>query len=119
MLPPFDDYGNLPPGIHRCTKEEMAERFGTGSDERVSQFKELLDFIDYAKAAGIVRLLVNGSFVTGKLSPNDVDVVILPGPNYYQKVPDADDERWQWPFLQIMVALSDEDFESWAAEDFA
>jgi hypothetical protein len=35
MLPPFDQYGLLPPGIHRCTVDELVERFGTGSEERV------------------------------------------------------------------------------------
>jgi hypothetical protein len=82
MLPPFDDVGNLPPGIHPCTVEELVERFGSGSEERETEISELLQFIEAAKAAGIRRLLVNGSFVTGKLAPNDVDVVILPGLDY-------------------------------------
>jgi hypothetical protein len=79
MLPPFDDVGNLPPGIHLCSIAEMVARFGSGSEERESQISELLDFIKAAKAAGVIRLMVNGSFVTGKLSPNDVDVVFLKG----------------------------------------
>src|SRR5262245_47505294 len=82
MLPPFDDYGNLPAGIHRCTVEERAPRFGSGSEERITEISELLHFIEAAKRAGVRRLLVNGSFVTGKLAPNDVDVVFLPGPGY-------------------------------------
>jgi hypothetical protein len=82
MLPAFDDVGNLPPGIHPCSVEELVARFGSGSEEREAEISELLHFIEAAKTARVRRLLVNGSFVTGKLAPNDVDVVILPGPNY-------------------------------------
>ena len=82
MLPPFDDVGHLPAGIHSCSVAELVARFGGGSEERETEINELLQFIEAAKASGVRRLLVNGSFVTGKLAPNDVDVVILPGPDY-------------------------------------
>jgi hypothetical protein len=32
MLPEFDQYGNLPIGIHRCSTEELVERFGDEDD---------------------------------------------------------------------------------------
>jgi hypothetical protein len=82
MLPPLDEYGNLPVGIHLCTTEELAARFGSGSEERATEMSELLLFIEAARKAGVRRLMVNGSFVTGKLVPNDVDVVFLPRPGY-------------------------------------
>ena len=44
MLPPFDEHGNLPPGIHRCTIEELIQHFGTGSVEREVEIQELLEF---------------------------------------------------------------------------
>ncbi len=66
MLPPFDDFGNLPQGIHRCSMAELVARFGSGSEERAAETSELLRFIEEAKIAGVRRLLVNGSFVTGK-----------------------------------------------------
>ncbi len=119
MLPSFDDYGNLPSGIHRCRLEELAARFGSGSEERVTQISELLQFIEAAKTSGIGRLMVNGSFVTGKLAPNDVDVVILPGPGYPRHGPRLESDELVWPFLQIIVAADDADFESWATQQFA
>lgn len=119
MLPPFDDYGNLPPGIHRCSVEEVIVRFGSGSEEREAEIGELLHFINAAKAAGVRRLLVNGSFVTGKLEPNDVDVVFLPGPDYPRSDQRLDADELVWPFLQIIVAADDEDFEAWANRQFA
>lgn len=82
MLPPFDGVGNLPSGSHPCSIAELVERFGSGSEEREAEISELLHFIEAAKAAGVRRLIVNGSFVTGKLAADDVDVVILPGSDY-------------------------------------
>jgi hypothetical protein len=116
VLPPFDDVGHLPPGIHRSS---LAERFGSGSDEREAQIQEPQTFLDAARAAGVRRVLVNGSFVTGKLSPNDVDVVYLPGPDYPHGTRPLDDEELIWPFLQLIVAADDADFESWATRQFA
>jgi uncharacterized protein DUF6932 len=114
MLPPFDEVGNLPPGIHPCSVVELVERFGSGSEEREAEISELLHFIEAAKAAGVRRILVNGSFVTGKLAPNDVDVVFLPGPGYPRQNPKLESDELVWPFLQIIVAADDADLEAWA-----
>ncbi|MSQ96369.1 MAG: hypothetical protein EXR98_17700 [Gemmataceae bacterium] len=118
MLPAFDDFGNLPPGIHLCSVEELASRFGSGSEEREAEISELLNFIDAARKAGVRRLLVNWSFVTGKLDPNDVDVVILPGPDYPRQEKELDNDELVWPFLQVIVAADDADFEAWATNQF-
>ncbi len=119
MLPAFDDFGNLAPGIHHCTVDELVSRFGSGSEERETEINELVFFIDAAKKAGVRRLLVNGSFVTGKLAPNDVDVVILPGPDYPRQSQELESNELVWPFLQIIVAADDIDFESWAIKQFS
>ena len=119
MLPTFDDFGNLPPGIHRCSVEELVARFGSGSEEREAEINELLHFIEAAMNAGVRRLLVNGSFVTAKLAPNDVDVVFLPGPDYPRHRQELDEDELVWPFLQIIVAADDADFEAWALRQFA
>jgi hypothetical protein len=119
MLPPLDDHGNLPAGIHRCTIDELAARFGTGSEERTTEMSELRQFIEAAKQAGVRRVMINGSFVTGKLAPNDVDVVILPGPNYPGQNADLDNDELVWPFLQILFAADDTDFEAWATKQFS
>jgi hypothetical protein len=38
--------------------------------------------VDLARRAGVLRIIVNGSFVTDKLEPNDVDCVLLIGPGF-------------------------------------
>jgi hypothetical protein len=119
MLPPFDDFGNLPLGIHRCPIEELVSRFGSGSEERETEINELQNFISAAQKVGIRRLMVNGSFVTGKLAPNDVDVVILPDPDFPEQNRELENDELVWPFLQIIVAADDADFESWAVKQFS
>ncbi|HUE75098.1 MAG TPA: hypothetical protein VMP01_29790 [Pirellulaceae bacterium] len=119
MIPALDDYGNLPAGIHRATLEELVAAFGSGSPEREVQASELVEFVQWAITAGIRRIIVNGSFVTGKLSPNDVDVIVLPGPEYPMDTMDNEVIHDSvWPFLQIIFAADDADLERWANEDF-
>jgi hypothetical protein len=118
VLPPFDENGNLPTGIHACSVDELVERFGHGSPEREVETDELLQLFDWCRRAGVWRVIVNGSFVTATESPNDVDVVILPGPDYPRDQSATDDEEIRWPFVQLLVAADDADLERWALEDF-
>ncbi len=118
MIPDFRENGYLPPGIHRCADEELVGRLGGGSPERQVETQELLEFLDWARRAGIRRIIINGSYVTARPAPNDVDIVMLPGAGY-----PGDGEPWsekesRWPFLQILVAADDEDLEVWARDDF-
>src|SRR5436309_1545685 len=99
VLPPFDEYGNLPPGINIGTLEEIAQRFGTGSEERQVEIKELFRFIECARSVGARRLIINGSFLTDKVAPNDVDIVVLPGACYPTDPPVFDEAELRWPFL--------------------
>ena len=118
MLPPFDDHGNLPQGIHRCEASEVIARFGSGSPEREVETQELVQFIAWARRAGIRRLVINGSYVTAAPAPNNVDIVILPGPDYPRDQLPVGETGETWPFLQILVAADDSDLEAWALQDF-
>jgi hypothetical protein len=117
-VPPFDEHGNLPPGVHRCTFEEVALRLGTGSPERQVETKELLRFIECARSVGAKRPLINGSFVTDEVEPNDVDIVVLPGGVYPTDPPFFEEGEKLWPFLHIQVAADDQDLEDWINKDF-
>jgi hypothetical protein len=57
MLPRFNEHGYLPAGIHPCPVAELVARFGTGSPEREVETQELLGFIDWARLAGVRRLI--------------------------------------------------------------
>ena len=82
MIPPFDENGYLPPGIHPATLDEVAERFGQESELRRDQMESLRWLVDAARRSGAERLVINGSFVTDRPEPNDVDCVLLIGPGF-------------------------------------
>jgi hypothetical protein len=82
MIPDWNDDGYLPVGIHPAALDEIAARFGRGSELRQAQMESLRWLVDLAWRAGVRRVVVNGSFVTDKLEPNDVDCVLLIGPDF-------------------------------------
>ena len=117
MLPPFDEFGNLPRGIHPASVEEIVDRFGHGSPEREVEIRELVELIAWAKQYGVRRLVINGSFVTDKRDPNDVDVILLPPQDEKRQEMIFTEER-TWPFLQVLIAADDDDLGRWAVDDF-
>jgi len=84
MIPGFNEDGYLPPGIHAATLDEISARFGQESELREVQMQSLRWLVDLARRAGVQKIVVNGSFVTDKLEPNDVDCVLLIGPGFPQ-----------------------------------
>ena len=55
------------------------------------------------KQAGVVRLVINGSFVTDAFEPNDVDCVLLPGPAYNDASAACEELNVGLPFLSIQI----------------
>lgn len=82
MIPDFNDDGYLPPGIHLATVDEISDRFGHDSELRQVQMESLVWMIELAQRAGAMRIVINGSFVTDKLEPNDIDCVLLIGKQF-------------------------------------
>jgi hypothetical protein len=72
LIPQFDEKGLLPEGVHSATLEEVVARFGFNEHRRglLSGFIEALHLL---RAAGCHRLYMDGSFVTAKAHPNDID----------------------------------------------
>ncbi|MHB1570357.1 MAG: DUF6932 family protein [Solirubrobacteraceae bacterium] len=72
MIPSFDEHGNLPPGIHPATWDEIVERYA--SNQRRGQLLDgLRAALESLRAAGCPRVYLNGSFVTDKELPGDFD----------------------------------------------
>src|SRR5262245_54116468 len=107
VIPPFNDHGYLPPGIHGATLDEIAERFGQESELRQAEMDSLRWLVDLARRAGVQRIIVNGSFVADFYEPNDVDCALLIGPDYPQDQA-ADDELQQGlPFIQAELVTQE------------
>ena len=79
-IPALNKDGLLPEGIHDCTLGEIEARFGSfqGTDHRPRLWAALRVFLRELKAAGLgSALLVNGSFVTAKPAPEDIDLILV------------------------------------------
>jgi len=79
-IPSLDEHGFLPAGVHECTLDEIKAKFGAfqRSDRRPQLFARLEAFLSEAKASGlVVSVVVDGSFVTAKHEPNDIDLIVV------------------------------------------
>ncbi len=117
MIPEFNSSGFLPPGLHRATLEEIDGRFGHESEVRRAQIESIRWMIDLAKRADVRRIVLNGSFVTDMIEPNDVDCVLLLAE--IESDVGAEEELLEGlPFLQISL-VGQEDFDELVNLTFA
>ena len=106
MIPDFDEQGYLPAGIHQATLKEVAARFGTESELRQVQMQSLRWLVELARAAGIQRFIINGSFTTDAVEPNDVDCVLLIAPDFSPDSVAESEIRQGIPFLDVRLVES-------------
>jgi predicted nucleotidyltransferase len=79
-IPELNENGLLPEGVHEASMDEMREAFGRfqRSDRRPSLFAKLAQFMAEVRSAGVIAaVIVNGSFVTSKDEPSDVDMLLV------------------------------------------
>jgi len=103
MIPDFLENGYLPPGIYRAQLDEIEGRFGVASEIRRAQFQSIQWLIPLCVEAGIARLVLNGSYVSDILEPNDVDCILLQGPAYNEQSNAAAQLEEGLPFLSIQI----------------
>jgi hypothetical protein len=84
-IPSLNADGLLPGDIHDCTLDEIEEIFGNDRwvENRMRPcrsvlFRRLRDYIeDIRRLDFVIAVLVNGSFVTGKAEPGDIDLGLV------------------------------------------
>ncbi len=77
MIPDFDANGNLPPGTHTAQIDEVLNRFSApGYGARLRLSEKLKDFFELARKFA-VAIYLDGSYITTKLSPNDIDIALV------------------------------------------
>jgi hypothetical protein len=113
MIPDFRDDGYLPEGLHLATEAEVTFRFGSDTSRRKRLALRLRRWIDLARAVSARRLFVDGSFVTSKPEPNDVDAVIWLPDDFVSRVSNGNFEAIE---LETML-LTRRPEEIFAAED--
>lgn len=119
MIPPFDDSGTLPPGVHRATLEETGARFGRGSELRRVQMESIHWLMDLAVRAGVRRIVLNGSFVTDIMEPNDVDCALLAPAGDPASRKAFRELRAGLPFVDATIIRGDSRFDAYLRGIFA
>ena len=117
MIPPFDDSGWLPPGVHPATLAEIEARFGRESELRRVQMESVRWMVELAVRAGVQRIVLNGSFVTDIMEPNDVDCVLLFRPGRRRNRAAIKELRDGLPFLDMKL-VGQEEFDEYVSVTF-
>jgi hypothetical protein len=112
-IPPFRADGYLPEGLYSASEAEVTFRFGASTPRRRRLALRLRRWIELVREIGCKRLLVDGSFVTAKLEPNDIDVVVLLPPDFEVQIEQGIEASLE---LERML-LSRHPEEMFAAED--
>ena len=97
----------MPVGIHLASLDEVEARFGLLVRNSAGPNAVATVAGRTGKKDRLERLVINGSFVAECLEPNDVDCVLLTGPDFPR---DQIAERELFdglPFLEIAVATQD------------
>src|SRR5689334_10448434 len=110
MIPPFNESGYLPPGVHPATLNEIESRFGLESEIRRMEVQSVRWMLDLAIRASAQRIVLNGSFVTSIMEPNDVDCVLLFVPGRRRNRKAFRELQTGLPFLDIAI-VNQEDFD--------
>jgi len=79
-IPPLNEMGLLPVGVHEGSLAEMRDRFGQfqRTEQRVRLQARLEAFARDASGTGqVAALIVNGSFTTAKEEPDDIDLIVV------------------------------------------
>ncbi len=71
-IPEFNTKGNLPPGIYVVSLTNIEKQFALNT-ERKKLFNGLKKALGNLKAAGVKKIWIDGSSITSKEKPNDID----------------------------------------------
>ncbi len=71
-IPKLSTY-ELPPGEHLASLDEIETTFGQSTHQRQKLMTGLRTAASNFEQAGVTKLWIDGSFVTRKLNPNDID----------------------------------------------
>jgi hypothetical protein len=112
-IPAFRADGYLPEGLYLATEAEVTFRFGASTPRRKRLALRLRRWIELIRQVGGKRLMVDGSFVTAKPDPNDIDAVVLLPPDFERLI-----EQGREPALELeRMLVSRHPEEIFAAED--
>ena len=120
-IPPFRADGCLPEGVHLATESEVTFRFGSFSPKRRRLILRLRRWAELARQVNARRLLIDGSFVTAREEPNDIDAVILLPIDFHQQIAQSIEPALELEEMlltrrpeEIFAAEDEADWHEWA-----
>jgi Family of unknown function (DUF6932) len=72
-IPALQENGELPPGEHQASLDEVEMIYGSSTDRRKLLMRGLRDAVCNFELSGVKTIWINGSFITDKEEPNDID----------------------------------------------
>lgn len=120
MIPDFRDDGYLPDGVHFATESEVTFRFGISTVQRRRLTLRLRRWLELARLVDAKRFFVDGSFVTAKSDPEDVDAVVWIPADFGSRVDRGDLEAVELDSMlvtrrpeELFAAEDRRDWEEW------
>lgn len=112
-IPDFRPDGYLPEGLWLASETEAIFHFGASTPRCRRLALRVRRWIELARGVSARRLLLDGSFVTAKNDPADVDAVVLLPPDFEHQI-----EQGSKPALELeTMLLTRHPEELFAAED--
>jgi hypothetical protein len=122
MIPAFRPDGYLPEGVHPAGEAELTFRFGSVSPRRRRLALRVRRWIELARIVRARRLLLDGSYVTAKPDPHDVDAVLLLPVDFVAQVRTGHDAALELEQMlltrrpeELFAADDLSDWDAWAA----
>jgi hypothetical protein len=122
MIPPFGDDGLLPEGVHPGNEVDVTFRFGSSTPGRRRLALRLRRWIDLCRAVQARRLLVDGSFVTKKADPGDIDAVVMLPLDFDARLKDGEEAAIELDTMirtrrpeELFADGDDETWDEWVA----
>ncbi|MCF6323874.1 MAG: hypothetical protein L3J89_06055 [Gammaproteobacteria bacterium] len=72
-IPALQTNGELPPGEHQASLAEVEAMYGSSTDRRKLLMRGLREAASNFEMSGVRTLWIDGSFITDKEAPNDID----------------------------------------------
>lgn len=119
-IPAFRADGYLPIGLYMASEAEVLFRFGASSPRRRRLALRLRRWLELAREVESRRFLVDGSFVTAKVQPHDIDAVVLLPLDFGRKVEHGSEAAVELEEMlltrrpeEIFAADDDADWDEW------
>jgi hypothetical protein len=86
-IPAFEESGYLPAGDHEATIDEVEVVLGSAGFRRREVMRNLREILEELWGLGVDTVWIDGSFVSSRKRPDDVDLI-------YVRPPNADPGQW-------------------------